>query len=129
MILKNQQSAVASEKKKQNVLRKMVELARQLKRELQENRVSAFGEIIHEGWLLKKSLAEGITTGLIDDWYRKARQAGATGGKLLGAGTGGFLMFHAPPERHEAITRALGDLRRMDFRFEPQGSRILFVHH
>lgn len=129
VILKNQQSAVASEKKKQNVMRKMTDLARQLKRELQENRVAAFGEIIHEGWLLKKSLADGITTGLIDDWYRKARQAGAAGGKLLGAGTGGFLMFHAPPERHEAITRALGDLRRMDFRFEPQGSRILFVHH
>jgi D-glycero-alpha-D-manno-heptose-7-phosphate kinase len=49
------------------------------------------------------------------------------GGKLLGAGAGGFLMFYAPPDRHEAITRAL-KLRRTDFKFEPQGSRIIFVH-
>jgi D-glycero-alpha-D-manno-heptose-7-phosphate kinase len=127
-ILKRQQTALAGEKKKQNVTRKMVELAHELRKELQHNRVTAFGEIIHEGWLLKRSLAKGITTDVIDDWYAKARAAGATGGKLLGAGTGGFLMFCAPPERHDAIARALGELRRMDFRFEPQGSRILFVH-
>jgi D-glycero-alpha-D-manno-heptose-7-phosphate kinase len=51
------------------------------------------------------------------------------GGKLLGAGAGGFLMFYASPDRHEGIARALSPLRRMDFRFEPQGSRIIFVHH
>ena len=128
-ILEGQQSGLASERKKQNVTKKMVALAHQLRRELQQNRVAAFGEVIHEGWLLKKSLADGITTDLIDGWYEKARRAGAVGGKLLGAGTGGFLMFYAPPERHEAIARALGELRRMDFRFEPSGSRIIFVHH
>lgn len=127
-ILKNQQSRLASERKKQNVTRKIVELAQALRRELQQNRAASVGQIIHEGWLLKKSLADGITTDIIDDWYAKARQAGADGGKLLGAGTGGFLMFVAPPERHDAIAAAL-KLRRMDFRFEPQGSRIIFVHH
>jgi D-glycero-alpha-D-manno-heptose-7-phosphate kinase len=66
---------------------------------------------------------------VIDEWYRKARKAGATGGKLLGAGAGGFMMFYAAPEHHDAITRAMGGLRRMDFRFEQQGSRIVFVHH
>jgi D-glycero-alpha-D-manno-heptose-7-phosphate kinase len=128
-ILQHQQSAVASEKKKQKVMRRMVELARDLKRELQSNRVDAFGEIIHEGWLLKKRLTSGISSSVIDSWYEKARKAGAVGGKLLGAGAGGFLMFHAAPEKHEGIARTLGQLRRMDFRFEPQGSRILFVHH
>ena len=127
-ILQHQQSAVASERKKQKVLRRMVELAHDLRRELQSNRVASFGEIIHEGWVLKKSLTGGISTNLIDDWYAKARKAGAVGGKLLGAGAGGFLMFHAPPEKHEAIARSLSKLRRMDFRFEPQGSRIIFVH-
>ena len=127
-VLKHQQSAVASEKKKQSVMRKMVALAEQMKGELQRNRAGAFGEIIHEGWLLKKSLTSGISTDAIDGWYAKARKAGAVGGKLLGAGAGGFLMFYAPPEKHEAITQSLGKLRRMDFRFEPQGSRILFVH-
>jgi D-glycero-alpha-D-manno-heptose-7-phosphate kinase len=128
-ILQHQQSAVASEKKKQKVLRRMVELAHDLRRELQSNRVAAFGEIIHEGWLLKKTLTSGISTSVIDGWYSRARAAGAVGGKLLGAGAGGFLMFFAPPEKHDAIARALGKLRRMDFRFEPHGSRILFVHH
>ena len=127
-ILKHQQRALAA-KKKQEVTRRMVELANQMRRELQANRASSFGEIIHEGWLLKKSLAEGIANDRIDGWYLKARQAGAVGGKLLGAGAGGFLLFYAPPERHEAITRALRGLRRMDFHFEPQGSRIIFVHH
>jgi len=128
-ILKNQQRATASERAKQNVLKKMVGLARDLRRELQHNCVSTFGDIIHEGWLLKKSLSKGITSDVIDDWYAQARKAGAVGGKWLGAGTGGFLMFHAPPEKHDAIARALSGLRRMDFRFEPQGSRIIFVHH
>ncbi len=128
-VLRHQQSAVASEKKKQSVMRKMVTLAEQMKSELQRNRAGAFGEIIHEGWLLKKSLTSGISTDAIDDWYAKARKAGAVGGKLLGAGAGGFLMFYAPPDRHEAIATALKALRRMDFKFEPQGSRIIFVHH
>jgi len=127
-ILKHQQAALATEKKKQNVTRKMVELAHDLRRELQHNRAASFGEIIHEGWSLKKSLTAGITSDAIDDWYDLARKAGAIGGKLLGAGTGGFLMFYAPPERHEAIAQALGKLRRMNFAFEPSGSRIIFVH-
>ena len=126
-ILKNQSSALATEKKKCDVTLKMVKLAHTLCKELQENRVSSFGEIIHEGWLLKKSLTVGITTDAIDAWYTKARRAGAIGGKLLGAGTGGFLMFYAPPDRHAAIAHAL-ELRQTDFKFEPQGSRIIFVH-
>ncbi len=128
-ILHQQQGAVASERKKQAVMRRMVALAHQLRQELQQNRVAAFGEIIHENWLLKKSLARGISNERIDEWYAQARQAGALGGKLLGAGAGGFLMFYAPPDRHDAIARALPRLRRMDFHFEPQGSRIIFVHH
>jgi len=128
-ILQHQQSAMASERKKQKVMQKMVDLARQLRLDLQQNRADAFGEIIHEGWMLKKSLTSGISTDLIDEWYRKARKAGAVGGKLLGAGAGGFLMLYAPPDRHDAIARALSNLRRMDFRFEQQGSRIIFVHH
>lgn len=128
-ILKHQQSALLTKRKKQNVTRRMVDLAHQLRRELQSNRVASFGEIIHEGWCLKKSLAVGITSDRINHWYLKAREAGAVGGKLLGAGAGGFLMFYAPPDRHEAIAQALPALRRMDFGFERQGSRIIFVHH
>ncbi len=127
-ILQDQSARLRSEKRKQTVTRQMVELAQTLRKELQHNRAASFGEIIHEGWKLKKSLARGISTDVIDDWYAKARKAGAVGGKLLGAGTGGFLLFCAPPERHDAIAAAL-KLRRMNFQFEPQGSRIIFVHH
>jgi D-glycero-alpha-D-manno-heptose-7-phosphate kinase len=126
-ILKHQSAVLATEKKKCDVTRRMVRLAHELCAELRANRADSFGEIIHEGWRLKKSLTEGITTDAIDGWYERARKAGAVGGKLLGAGTGGFMMFYAPPNRHEAITKAVG-LRRTDFRFEPQGSRIIFVH-
>ena len=128
-ILQRQQSAVTSEKKKQTVMRRMTELAGQLRRDLQANRAETLGEIIHEGWVLKKSLTPGISTDVIDQWYARARKAGAVGGKLLGAGAGGFLMFQAPCERHDAVAHALRGLRRVDFRFEAQGSRIIFVHH
>jgi D-glycero-alpha-D-manno-heptose-7-phosphate kinase len=127
-LLKTQQQVVASEKAKQKVLCRMVEFARDLKAELQKNNVEAFGEIIHENWLLKRSLTANVSNTAIDSWYERARKAGAVGGKLLGAGSGGFLMFYAPQERHAAITRALKDLRTIRFRFEPQGSKIIFVH-
>jgi D-glycero-alpha-D-manno-heptose-7-phosphate kinase len=128
-ILRHQTTAMTSEKKKQKTQMQMVELARQLRSELQQNRAESAGEILHEGWMLKKSLTTGISTSVIDDWYARARKAGASGGKLMGAGAGGFLLFHAPPARHEAIARSLRGLRQVDFRFEQQGSRIIFVHH
>jgi D-glycero-alpha-D-manno-heptose-7-phosphate kinase len=127
-ILKTQSNAVAGQKAKQKTMVKMVGLARQLKSELQKNNLTAFGEIIHENWLLKRSLTSEVSNELIDGWYFRARKAGAVGGKLLGAGAGGFLMFYAPQEKHAAITRELKELRPIKFGFEPQGSKIIFVH-
>jgi D-glycero-alpha-D-manno-heptose-7-phosphate kinase len=127
-LLKAQQQALGAGKAKQNAMRRMVDLAHRLKIELQKNNLNAFGEIIHENWLLKRGLSRGVSNDDIDTWYARARKAGAVGGKLLGAGSGGFLMFYAPRERHEAIARALNKLRPVVFRFEPQGSRIIFVH-
>jgi D-glycero-alpha-D-manno-heptose-7-phosphate kinase len=127
-LLKTQQQAVASQKAKQKTMQKMVELARQLKAELQNNNLAAFGEITHENWLLKRSLTREVSNDAIDGWYSRGGKAGAVGGKLLGAGSGGFLMFYAPEERHEAIRRELKELRPVKFRFEPQGSKIIFVH-
>jgi D-glycero-alpha-D-manno-heptose-7-phosphate kinase len=128
-ILKNQQEAVASSEAKQRALQRMVQFARDLKTQLQQNNLSAFGEILHAGWELKRSITAEISNPQIDRWYDRARKAGATGGKLLGAGSGGFLMFYAPRENHEAIMRALSELRPIPMTFEPQGSRIIFVHH
>lgn len=127
-LLKRQGEDMSNERAKQDVMHRMVALARILRDELQSNNLRAFGEILHENWELKKSLTEGISNESIDDWYDKARKAGALGGKLLGAGAGGFLLFYAPYDRHEAIKRALPDLRPIDFSFESLGSRIIFYH-
>jgi D-glycero-alpha-D-manno-heptose-7-phosphate kinase len=127
-LLQRQQKAVATQKAKQKALLRMVQYAHDLKAELQRNNVEAFGQIIHENWVLKRGLTSSISTDQIDNWYSRGRKAGAIGGKLLGAGSGGFLMFYAPKEQHEAIIRELKELRRIDFSFEPQGSKIIFVH-
>ena len=86
-----------------------------------------FGRLLDEGWRLKRSLGFGITNGLIDDWYEVAKKAGAIGGKLLGAGGGGFLYFIAPPERHERIITALGNPKTLPVSFDSQGSRVVFI--
>ena len=71
---------------------------------------------------------QGISNSQIDDAYAAARKAGALGGKVLGAGGGGFLMFFAAPENHAAIRKALAPLRETPFAFAPEGSSIIFVH-
>ena len=107
-------------------LRTMVTLAGNFVSALRTDNTELLGEIIHEGWLLKRGLSEGISDGGLDDLYARARAEGATGGKLLGAGGGGFLMLLAPPDRHEAICRALGSLRRVEMPFTRDGSKIIF---
>lgn len=125
-ILHEQSLGITSDVKKRNALIKMVSLVYDLKYALENDDLDVFGEILHENWLLKKSLAAGISTSDIDDWYTVARKEGAIGGKILGAGAGGFLMLYAPPERHEAIKRALFFLKSVDVKFEKNGSRIVF---
>lgn len=125
-ILKAQSSEVASDKNKQDTLQKMVTLVYALLDELQAGRLESFGEVLHENWLLKKTLTTSVSSETIDGWYNLARERGAVGGKILGAGAGGFLMFYAPEHTHDAITRALSNLRRVDFGFEQQGSQIIF---
>jgi len=126
-ILKGQSEGLSTDKDKQASLRRMVDLTYQLARELSQGRIDSFGEILDENWHLKKSLAPEISSNSIDEWYRRAKGAGAIGGKLLGAGQGGFMMFYAPRDRHEDIARAL-ELRQVKFGFEPLGSRILFYN-
>ncbi len=127
-ILRSQQAALATEKKKQEMLKSMVRLAHDLRAELQANNVDALGEIVHANWELKRRLSDGISTNEIDAWYAAARKHGALGGKLLGAGAGGFLMFYARQEHHDAIARSLHGLRRVAVGLEMQGSKIIFVH-
>ncbi|MBK3733618.1 GHMP kinase [Azospirillum brasilense] len=125
-ILKQQSEKSASNTATIASLQTMVSLAQDFLNYLRAGNTDILGEILHEGWVLKRGLSQGITDEAIDGFYERARAEGATGGKLLGAGGGGFLMIYAPPERHEAITRALGDLRRIDMPFAREGSKIIF---
>lgn len=87
----------------------------------------AFGALLDEGWRLKRSLSSTITNGRIDLWYERALEAGAYGGKLAGAGGGGFLYLVVPPDRRASIRQALGELTEVKIGYEPYGSRMLSV--
>lgn len=87
--------------------------------------VAAFGELLHRSWELKRQLDQAISNGFIDDMYRAGLEAGALGGKLLGAGGGGFLLFFVPPERRAAVELRLAEFQRVDFRLDEPGSQIV----
>jgi D-glycero-alpha-D-manno-heptose-7-phosphate kinase len=84
------------------------------------------GEALHRGWTLKRRLASKITSAEIDRHYDRAMEAGAEGGKLCGAGGGGFLMFVVKPEKREPVRRALADLKLVSLGYEVHGSRVLY---
>jgi D-glycero-alpha-D-manno-heptose-7-phosphate kinase len=110
------------------VLKKMRDLAAVMRDTLTGNGdLDEFARLLHEGWLLKRSLGFGISSGAIDEWYDAARRAGAQGGKLLGAGGGGFLLLMAPKEKHEAIREACGRPREIRFEIDRRGSRVIFI--
>ncbi len=108
-------------------LDRMVELAKQTKDLLNNNKIDGIGELLHEGWTLKKKLASGISNNQIDDYYERALNAGAVGGKILGAGAGGFLLLYCEEKNQPAVREALKDLKESPFTFEPQGSKIIYV--
>jgi len=109
------------------VLDEMAKLADELNVSLRKKDTSSFGEILHQNWLLKKSLASKISNSKIDEYYEAARGAGAAGGKILGSGGGGFLLVFAKPENHENIRRALSGLKETKFNFEKEGSKIVYA--
>jgi D-glycero-alpha-D-manno-heptose-7-phosphate kinase len=88
--------------------------------------LDGFGELLHEGWTLKRSLAEGVTTSQIDEIYEAARSQGAIGGKLLGAGGGGFMLLFVPPEKQEQVRQVLDRYLSVPFSFEHTGSTIIY---
>jgi D-glycero-alpha-D-manno-heptose-7-phosphate kinase len=83
------------------------------------------GDVIDRSWRLKRQLASAITTGQIDEWYARAMDAGAAGGKICGAGGGGFLLFIVPPDRRACVRRALGELMEVPIGYEAHGSQVL----
>ena len=88
--------------------------------------IRAFGDLLHEAWLAKRSLSAQVSNSEVDELYSRARAAGALGGKLTGAGGGGFLLLFAEPDRHADILRALQGRLHVPFQFESAGSQIIF---
>ncbi len=124
-ILAEQRKNIQGDEKAQNLLR-MCSLAEQMRKSLQNGDYSVFGEILHEGWQLKKELARGISNPAINELYTLALCHGAVGGKLLGAGGGGFLLFYCPEERQDELQSAL-PLKRFDFSFERNGTSVVYI--
>jgi len=108
------------------VLRQIKRLAYDARNEVMAGNVDAIGEFLHEGWVLKKQLASQISNSEIDRMYEDALNAGATGGKITGAGGGGFLLLYCPVEKQDAVRAALHNYQELPFGLEPDGSKVIF---
>ncbi|MHC1701436.1 MAG: kinase [Humidesulfovibrio sp.] len=94
---------------------------------VQSNRcICGFGELLNEAWTAKRNLSANISNGVVDEYYERARENGAIGGKLIGAGGGGFLMLFVPPSARDRVREALSELLHVPFQFNRHGSQIIF---
>ncbi len=109
-----------------DVLRAIKRLAIEATERLQGGDFDGIGELLHEGWLLKQQLASGVSNGTISEIYAAARKAGALGGKITGAGGGGFFLIYCPRSRRDDVRAALHGLRELPFSLERDGSKVIF---
>jgi len=107
-------------------LREMKQIAHTARSELASGNLDGIGCLLHESWLLKKQLAGSISNSTLDDMYDAARRAGATGGKITGAGGGGFLLLYCPREKQDSVRVALAGLQELPFQLEGDGSKVIF---
>lgn len=124
-LLQVQAENLLSSADKRRATGRMVEMAEEMRGALTAGDAEVMGEALHEGWMLKKSLAAGISSGFLDEAYEAARAAGATGGKLLGAGGGGFFLFWVPENRQDAVRAALPELKETAFSLDMLGASIV----
>jgi D-glycero-alpha-D-manno-heptose-7-phosphate kinase len=122
-ILKKQKSDTEN---KRQVLRSMRNLVPVLEDSLMDGDFDELGRLLHKNWIMKKSLVNTISNSDIDAMYQKAMKAGALGGKLCGAGGGGFLLFYVPSDKRDSVRMALKNYRELPFMLDFFGSRILF---
>ena len=124
-----EQKANTSQKKKIDNLHKMVKLSQELKVELSNANIDAMGDILHRGWMYKKELASQISNEKIDYYYDLALKSGAAGGKLLGAGGSGFLLFYVPKEMQESVRKSLAELEELNFNFDDEGTKVIYYNN
>jgi len=111
---------------KREVLRSMRGLVPELEDSLIDGKFDELGKLLHKNWLLKKSLVETISNSEIDSMYEKSLKAGALGGKICGAGGGGFLLLYVPRDKQDEVRYVLNNFRELPFMLDPYGSRIIF---
>jgi len=121
-----EQKKNASHEEKFNLLRSMVLLVSDLRNCLYTGQLDDFGKIMHENWILKQKLASQITNTQIDDIYKAGIRGGASGGKLLGAGGGGFMLFYCERAKQQKLIEELKPLEKFDFDFEREGSKVIY---
>lgn len=126
-ILQEQSRNVASEEQKYQNLVRMTQLAYEMRGSVVTGDLDKFGQILNENWLLKRELASSISNDRVGKYYDLAMDSGALGGKLLGAGGGGFLLFYCPKERQKRLRSALSDLWELPFAMETSGTKIIYV--
>jgi D-glycero-alpha-D-manno-heptose-7-phosphate kinase len=124
--LLSEQSDNMKKADKRELMSNMVSLAYDMRNLLENDDVESLGELLNKNWQLKRQMTVDISDSQIDGWYSKGILAGATGGKILGAGNGGFMMFFAPKEKHARITKVMKGLQRVPFSFDNSGSKIIF---
>jgi len=115
------------QQEKVDVLKEMVALVWELRDALHEDDIGQFGKILHKNWLLKQQLASGVTSPEINELYEKGLKYGATGGKLLGAGGGGFLLFYCDKEQQGRLRAAMTPLKELRCKFDSEGSKLIYV--
>lgn len=124
-ILAEQKKNISSEDKF-NTLKSMVSLVFELRKCLYNENIDDFGKILHENWILKQKLASQISNHEINEIYNTGLKNGATGGKLLGAGGGGFMLFYCPKQHQEKLIKALSPNETLEFNFERDGSKVIY---
>ncbi len=122
-ILGEQKENIHNSRKLLHQIKHMACLARE---ELMAGNLDIIGELLHENWILKKQLASRVSNPTIDAIYEAALKAGAIGGKITGAGGGGFFLLYCPYEKREAVRDALSSLEEVPFNLEPDGSKVIF---
>lgn len=127
-ILEEQSKNIVSAKDKELGQKKIMEMTYDLKRELEHDNIDYVGKILDENWKIKRTLASGISNPQFDEWYDRGIKAGATGGKLLGAGGSGFFLFYVPEKNQEEFRNQMSDLPEMEFKFDHQGTTVIFVN-
>jgi D-glycero-alpha-D-manno-heptose-7-phosphate kinase len=126
VILEEQKKNIAD---RTGILRKLREMAYIARDELSAGNADSIGELLHESWELKKKLAINISNPMIDELYQTARKAGALGGKITGAGGGGFLLLYCPYQYQEDLREALSGYQELPFNLENEGSKVIFNYH